>query len=300
MDIFSLSEYSRRKFGLQSLEEVFKIISSYNIDSAIAAISGGMDSSLAVFLCKKFCNIKVEEAIFVYHRWLWNYIVENIKSLSKDLGLKLHVIDMSDEFERRLRGVPGSSVCAVCIRLKNELIAKKARELGYQYIITGHNGMDQIAFALLDYWRRGLVKHMEVSQFPPRYAKRYNVWYVRPLIRVSKQDIERLAKAFKVPYLRVYEPGDKPHIFIREGCPLQHIDPNVKVTPEILEKVKVINEAINELARSYKVPMAVKYPSLKLEIVTKDAYTRKLLENLAKERIKRILQSESHGAESSQ
>jgi len=289
MDIFLLSEYSRKKFGLVSLEEVFKIIESYNIDSAIAAISGGMDSSLAVFLCKRFCKVKVEEAIFVYHRWLWNYIVENIRSLAEDLGVRLHVIDMSDELARRLQGAPGSSVCSICIRLKNELIAKKARELGYRYIITGHNGMDQIAFALLDYWRRGLVGHMEVSQFPPRYARRYGVWYVRPLIRVAKQDIERLVKLLKVPYLRVYEPGDKPHIFVREGCPLQHIDPDVRVTPEILDRVKKINEAVNEVARAYRVPMAVKYPSLKLEILAKDSYTRKLLEKLAKERLAKVI-----------
>ncbi|NPA85837.1 MAG: phosphoadenosine phosphosulfate reductase family protein [bacterium] len=291
--MFFLSEYSRKYFGAATLEEILEEIRKHKIERAVAAFSGGMDSAVAVYVCRELCGIEVKEAIFVDHYWIWDALREQVPAVAAQLGLRLYRLDITEQLRKRLLGAPGKNVCRICTRIKYEILAKKARELGYQYIITGHNGTDLLAFALLDYYKKGLVRSLEVAPFPPRYARRYGVVFVRPLIRLAKQDIERLAEAFRVPYIRVYEPGDKPHKVHREGCTLQHIDNEAIITEDILEKVKLLNEQVNKIARQYKIPAAIKYPSLRIEILCSDPVTKKLLE----QEIQKVLQESNARSE---
>ena len=124
---------------------------------ALIAMSGGVDSSVAAYLCKKngydcigatmrlFTNeeigVKTEKSCCSQDD------VEDAKSVAKRLDIPYYVFNFTDEFEKK---VIEKFVCAYeegatpnpcidCNRyLKFEKLFQRMKELGFDYVVTGH------------------------------------------------------------------------------------------------------------------------------------------------------------------
>ncbi len=122
--------------------------------------------------------------------------------------------------------------------------------------------MDTIAGAVLDVSRRTGVEP-EFVQLPKRYFDGNNSTIVRPLIRVHESDVNRLARVLDVRVRRVGETGDLRR-GRREGCPLQHLDPWVDVTDELMNEVWDVNVEALVVARRLGRRVSVKWPSFRV------------------------------------
>ncbi|MHC1580122.1 MAG: ATP-binding protein [Methanopyraceae archaeon] len=219
-------------------------------------LSGGQDSAVAARVLR-LAGLEVV-AVHVTHRWTWPTPGLEARRMARRLGLRLRVIDVTDRLLERLPGAKGRSVCRIC---KHAMIEAVLEELGPEVLATGECGLDTIAGAVLDLARR-TGEEPEFVQVPKRFFGGETL-VVRPLIRLHERDVLRLAERLNVRVRRVGETGDLRR-GRREGCPLQHLDPEVTVTEELLEEVWRVNLAALRAARRLGRRVAVKWPSFRL------------------------------------
>ncbi len=218
-------------------------------------ISGGMDSAVAARVLQlSGADVK---GLHITHKWMWFTPEIEIKRIPKTLGIRIDIVDITDELKRRLRGAKGKSVCKICKKIMLEVAVSKA-----SVVATGECGMDTIAGAVLDVSRRTGIEP-EFVQLPKRYFDGDDHFIVRPLIRVHERDVKRLARLLGVKVRRVGETGDLRR-GRREGCPLQHLDPWVNVTEELMDEVWDVNVEALLVARRLGRRVSVKWPSFRV------------------------------------
>ena len=124
---------------------------------AIIAMSGGVDSSVAAYLLKKdgyscigaTMRLFTDEEIGVKTEKSCCSLedVEDAKSVAKRLGMEHYVFNFTDEFEKKViekfvRSYETGATpnpCIDCNRyLKFEKLFQRMKELGYDYVATGH------------------------------------------------------------------------------------------------------------------------------------------------------------------
>lgn len=176
-------------------EKIEKIISGIkqvsNNRCVVVAFSGGLDSTVVLNLAelafgnKKIIATNVDFGIFTY-----NKARENIKTISKSLGITLDVISGELEQMEIMKGGPDCNLCTKKVKLG--MIKKKYRDW---IILTGSNKSDswgQYGFAFYD-------------------------GYYAPLFPYSKKDIKSIADYLNIKVQRIGENRN------REGCKLKHL-----------------------------------------------------------------------------
>ncbi|WP_456436032.1 hypothetical protein [Methanopyrus sp.] len=245
-----------RKWGLKLFSKLLELLREKVSGKKICVlISGGMDSAVAA----KVLQLSGADVrgLHITHRWMWFTPKIEIKRISKMLGIKVDIVDITDELKRRLRGAKGRSVCKICKKIMLEVAVSRA-----SVVATGECGMDTIAGAVLDVSRRTGIEP-EFVQLPKRYFDGDDRIIVRPLIRIHESDVNRLATLLGVRVRRVGETGDLRR-GRREGCPLQHLDPWVDVTDELMDEVRDVNVEALTVARRLGRRVSVKWPSFRI------------------------------------
>jgi len=197
-------------------ESVRKAIDEHGLlargERIIVACSGGKDSTVSLYLLKKFGYepeaMIIDLAIGDYSR----YNLENTTAFCERIGVKLHVVDFRKEFGRSvcyLRSVLNDreklQSCTVCGIMKRYLLNKKARELGADKLVLGHNLDDEVQTILMNLVISGgpeLCLNMG-----PRVGKRKDSNFVpriKPLYFTCEADVRRYSEemGFRVVYDR--------------------------------------------------------------------------------------------------
>lgn len=124
---------------------------------AVIAMSGGVDSSVAAYLCKSdgYECIGVTMRLFTNDE-IGEYSeksccsldsVNDARSVANKLGMPYYVFNFTDEFEKKviekfIRSYEEGSTpnpCIDCNRyLKFEKLFRRAEEIGFDYVVTGH------------------------------------------------------------------------------------------------------------------------------------------------------------------
>ncbi|WP_048160537.1 7-cyano-7-deazaguanine synthase [Thermococcus sibiricus] len=107
------------------------------VDKAIAAFSGGKDSTVALYLAKEKYKVDVE-AVMIDHGFMAKEAIENAKRITEHLDVPLTVLryDYSNIFRGALLKV--KSPCKKCSSRTMGGLKEYALKKGVKFIITGH------------------------------------------------------------------------------------------------------------------------------------------------------------------
>jgi len=222
--------YSIRKFKL--LEEKDKIA---------VACSGGKDSSVALAILAKFCKqrrrkiaaLAIDEGITGYR----DKLIKELKKFCKKLDIPLHIFSFKKEYGftldkiiKKVRKIDLTN-CYVCSILKRWLLNKKAKELGFTKIVTGHNLDDEAETILLNQLKGNAALLAKLGpKVGVRKVKGF-VQRVKPLYFLSAKEIILYAKLNNLPCSLQVCPlrGETLRVEIREWLyKMERKYPNVK------------------------------------------------------------------------
>jgi tRNA(Ile)-lysidine synthase TilS/MesJ len=150
-------------------QKVKNTIKDYNLikpkDKVLVACSGGKDSTVVLYLLKKFGYnveaITIDVAIGSYTK----KNLENLRQVCKNLGVKLHEISLRKKFGCSIcymksvlksKGIAKKS-CSICGIAKRYLLNKETRKLKADKIVTGHNIDDEAQSVMMNFLRGNLM-----------------------------------------------------------------------------------------------------------------------------------------------
>ncbi|HII72092.1 TPA: TIGR00269 family protein [Candidatus Woesearchaeota archaeon] len=211
----------RRKFMEGFEKKVRQTIRQYNLfkrqDKIAVAVSGGKDSTVLLYILKKMGynveGITIDAVIGNYTK----QNLENLKEVCKKHDIKLHIVSFREEFGMSLcymrsvldekakargkqKGKPNKySSCMICGILKRYLLNKYARDLGFNYLATGHNMDDEAQSFMMNVFRNDFSLGKRMGPITGMKEQPGLVRRVKPLARTSEEDIKRYSQIMEFP-----------------------------------------------------------------------------------------------------
>lgn len=193
-------------------EKVFKTIKRYKLvdygQRVAVAVSGGKDSITALYLMHKFAQEYGQEIIAISVDEGTNYRKEAIKKVKKFCSkyrIEHKVYSFKDEFGYtlpELATIFGKNLCRMCGVIRRYILNKKARELGAEVLVTGHNANDEAQAIMMNLLRGNFWDSARLG--PKTGAKVHEKFIprVKPLyFMLEKEDmIYALLKEFPIQF----------------------------------------------------------------------------------------------------
>jgi len=113
----------------------------------VVGISGGVDSSVSALLLKEEGHDVLGITMKLFESNKTDEMIENAKKVCEEIGIKHFVLDLVNEFREivindfieNYKNGKTPNPCVLCNKyFKFGLLYEKAKELGYDYIATGH------------------------------------------------------------------------------------------------------------------------------------------------------------------
>ncbi len=191
-------------------ERAFRVLKSElrPDDRVMVALSGGKDSSLALYLTKMYADdvglevvaLTVDEGTF-YRK----ASIQIAKKLASSLGVEHVVVSMEEvhgvsieELHHKLPKGHKRSACTYCGVLRRQTINAAARELGATAVVTGHNLDDVVQTGLMNLMR-GDVNALGKLFVHERRIEVGLIPRVKPLKRVYEREVAALVLALRIP-----------------------------------------------------------------------------------------------------
>ncbi|BDQ27560.1 glutamine-hydrolyzing GMP synthase [Helicobacter heilmannii] len=188
-------------WGMQAFatHEIAKIKAKVGADRILCAVSGGVDSSVVASLCYKAVG-KQTEVVFVDHGLLRLGEKEQVVKMFKGLNIPLHVVDASDLFLERLRGVSEPEEKRKIIGWTFiEVFEKKAKELEQggkiKYLAQGTLYPDVIESVSVKGPSKVIKSHHNVGGLP----ETMDFVLLEPLRELFKDEVRALGAQLGLP-----------------------------------------------------------------------------------------------------
>ena len=221
--------FDPREFYLRAVDEIRRVVGE---ERAIAACSGGVDSTVSAIIAKRAIGDKL---IPVYIDDGFRRIgePENVIKLLRGIGLDVRFIDARKEFLDALRGVRDAEEKRKIFRhVFYTVLGRVAREYGAKYLVQGTIAADVIET------QRGIKTQHNVLKQIGLDPRTYGFEVIEPLKDLFKPQVRELAKYLGLPkeiWAKMPFPG--PGLMIRVVG---------EVTEEKLQIAKIANKIVEE------------------------------------------------------
>ena len=235
-DIMEIKEIKPEEFDTETFikEKVDEIAFTVGDGSAINALSGGVDSSVATVLGHKALADQLK-TYFIDNGLMREGEPEHIFSLFKDLGIRVELVHAEREFFESLKGHsdPEEKREAITRAFYRDLFGRLVRETGARYLLQGTNYTD------VEETVAGIKRqHNILEQIGIDPEEMYGYKIIEPLVQLRKPAIRKLAKALGLPE----------EIYNRPPFPGPALAARVigEVTPERVKIVRRATEIVEE------------------------------------------------------
>ncbi len=217
------------KFIQEAVEEIRRQVGDR---TAIIALSGGVDSSVAAVLAHRALGEHLV-AVFVDHGFMRKGEPEEVRRIfGEELGMNLRVVDAGERFLEALRGVTDPEEKRRIIgRVFIEVFEEVAAEVRATHLVQGTIAPDWIESG------GGIKSHHNVAGLPSGMV----LELVEPLRDLYKDEVRVVARALGLP-----ESISERMPFPGPGLAVRIIG---EVTPEKLEVVREANAIVEEEIR---------------------------------------------------
>lgn len=176
-------------------------------DRIFVAASGGKDSTVCLYLLKKFGYDIQALTIDVM---IGKYTKDTLRCLQEFCGshnIRLHVVSFREMFGYSLcylqtalkgNGLDVSS-CSTCSVLRRSLVNKNARSFGASLVVTGHNLDDECQQILMNLFRNTPVLMARMGPKPGIRRIEGFIPRVKPLYLATNAEVERYSRIMKFP-----------------------------------------------------------------------------------------------------
>ena len=224
--------FDAKKFIEDAIKEIREQVGE---ETAIIALSGGVDSSVAATLAHRALGEHLV-AVFVNHGFMRKGEEEEIVKVFKNkLGMNLRVRREQERFFRALRGVRDPEEKRKIIgRVFIEVFEEEAARVGAKYLVQGTIAPDWIESS------GGIKSHHNVAGLPSGMVLKL----VEPLRDLYKDEVRLVARELGLP-----ESISERMPFPGPGLAVRVIG---EVTPEKVEIVREANAIVEEEIRKAK------------------------------------------------
>jgi uncharacterized protein (TIGR00269 family) len=163
-------------------------------DRIVVASSGGKDSICALFFIKKFFPkneiicLTIDEGIKGYR----DVTIENVKKYCDLWGIEKYIFSFKEEVGLTLDDIlkiKKFHPCSICGILRRYLMNKKARELGADKIITGHNLDDESQAIMMNLFQNDFKKLIRMGAISGLFESKNFVPRVKPFRIISEKEV---------------------------------------------------------------------------------------------------------------
>jgi GMP synthase (glutamine-hydrolysing) len=225
--IFNICKCSPNWKPLDTIDEaVVKIKNTVGNSSAIIALSGGVDSSVAAALAGRALGERLT-AVHVDHGLMRRNESEEVEKAFKDKEIKLVVVTSRERFLKRLKEVTDPEEKRKIIGEEFiRVFEEEARKVGAEYLIQGTIYPDRIESGITK--NSDTIKtHHNVGGLPPHMEFRL---VIDPLQDLYKDEVRALGERLDLPHNLIWrQPFPGPGLAVRIMG---------QVTPEKLEVLR--------------------------------------------------------------
>ena len=183
--------WKMENYASSKIKELKKKIGNSKV---IAAVSGGVDSTVATVLTAKAVGENLE-CVFVNHGLLRKEDEEVPEVLSK-LGIDVKVIDASQEFFEKLKGVDDPEKKRKIIgETFIRVFEKEAKKVDADFLLQGTIYSDVIESSAASSTSVKIKSHHNVGGLP----EKMNLKLVEPLRELFKDEVRELGKVLGIP-----------------------------------------------------------------------------------------------------
>ncbi len=207
MTIQSIEGFNTEEFVQKTIEEIRKL----NIDKALAAVSGGVDSTTAAVLTYRAIGSRLC-AVFMDTGFMRLNEPEKVSKLLRKVLPNLEVIDVKEVFYRELRDLDDAEIKRKTFRkVFYTLLSKIANERGCTWLVQGTIAPDWIE-------TRGGIKtqHNVLKDVGIDPVREFGFKVIEPLRELYKDQVRLVAKYLGIPEEIVYrQPFPGPGLLVR-------------------------------------------------------------------------------------
>ncbi|MCF2139001.1 MAG: adenine nucleotide alpha hydrolase family protein [Candidatus Lokiarchaeota archaeon] len=229
------NEYVCKQHFIKTIEKkILKTVRKYRMFSAndklVVGISGGKDSLVVLYnvlQIQKHRQSRSDIHAILIDEGIKGYREESLaiaEEFCHKWNVPLHIVKFQEEFgatlDECIKNIKNLSVnaCTICGTVRRRLLNAKARELGADYLVIGHNLDDQAETLLQNILRNDLTR---IIQHPPWGNKKDETGIfiprVKPLMEIPESEITLYCYYKGFPIQTTPCPYVEPYFILRKN-----------------------------------------------------------------------------------